>query len=343
MALSSITPTNCWTKVERKVADTLLTCASLLPFLGVANATEAEAGNMWFDAVDPPSNGEDYSDTEWAALFPNVIIGTPGDDASGLELQNVASGPTYVKAGTVELVFAARLTDPFSGSWMRTWLDVKLPGTLPGTEEPTLSDQERIFKNAIGDILEEMQTKEILETAEIAVQEYGRNADNDHHEMGIIQSCRVYLSWGNRAPGMHDVRIQDTSERINAGHQGTTAAEADQIGVGDRGSPLARQVLPVQVHTSRSSQIQLRSAKNEERPHRNDQEASKSRYAGAERESVDMDRNKQGACSNASNSSEQQAVKRHVTYTGLQLHATREQGTVNARTNNARRIHASVT
>jgi len=199
MALSAIPPTNCWTKVERKVADTLLACASLLPFLGVADSSEAAAGNMWFDAIEEAD--EEWTASEWSEFFPQVIIGTPGDDAAGFEMDNDASGPSFLKSGTVEVIFAAQLTQPFANSWMREWLNAKFPGQFLDPYTPTISDEERIFKNAVGDIIEEMGTKEILSTISIAVQEYGRNDENERYDVGLVQSCVVHVTWGSKGGG----------------------------------------------------------------------------------------------------------------------------------------------
>lgn len=170
MALPITLGTNCWTQAEDKLAEELAECSSLQSFLGVGTAETAKAGNMYIDSIGRAP--EEFSEAQWIAKFPNVILGSPGQDADVFTLTNRSSGPDFGATGLVEVSFAVLLN-----------------------ENTSETEQERQFKNDVGDILIEL-TDRPLDIPSIAVQEYGRNPESDHERMGVILSCLTYVRWG---------------------------------------------------------------------------------------------------------------------------------------------------
>jgi len=166
--------TNCWTMAEDLLANELSKLSTLQAFLGVADDEAARNGNMFIDSIGRAP--EEYSDAEWFALFPNVLIGSPGEDDGVLTLTNRSTGPDFGATGIVEIVFSRQLT--------------------AGAE----SDQEREFKNKVGDILQQF-TDSPLDVPEFKVVAYGRNPVDEHERMGVIQSAMVYVKWGTVSTG----------------------------------------------------------------------------------------------------------------------------------------------
>lgn len=152
------------------MADVLVACPALLSWLGAANEAAARAGNMYIDSMG--AEPEEYSDADWLAKFPSVIIGTPGDQDDAFLLTAVATGPSFVATGFLELIFSS-IVDPADDE----------------------SEQERKFKNAVGDIFEQM-TDQDMAVQRISVQQYGRNPEEDHERVGEIQFVRVLVPWG---------------------------------------------------------------------------------------------------------------------------------------------------
>lgn len=173
MAITSITGTNCWTKAEDLMIETLTACQSVLDFLGVVDVAAARAGNMYVDSLGRAP--EEFPDAAWKAMFPNIIIGSPGNEADVFTLTRRSTGPDFGATGVLEVVFATQLDE-----------------SLPDSE----SDQERAFKNAVGDILEELTQQDVLAQSEIAVQQYGRNPEEDHDRVGVVQACWTQVRWG---------------------------------------------------------------------------------------------------------------------------------------------------
>ena len=197
MPLSLIPPTNCWTQFETSLAETLVACSSLLSFLGVADAAAARAGNMWYDSIG--SADEEYSDTDWMQLFPQVIIGTPGGENAGFEIEGVATN-TSNKRGVVEVRFAAPVevtASTWATSWIKRMVDLQWPAnTFTSLALPTEADVERTFKNAIGDILVEAENLNRLSATSWTVQDYGRMPVDDRIGIGDLHTCDVYVPWG---------------------------------------------------------------------------------------------------------------------------------------------------
>lgn len=175
MALTTIRPTNCWTKAEQSLAVLLSRCASVQSYLGVTNALEATKGNMYIDSIgyDPASP----QDPDWISKFPNILLGSPGDEANVFTLRSIASGPgmgVVTSDGVIEVQFAKRI-------------DL---GHLSQQAE------ERLFKNAVGDILEEFAVQDGLDVQEVTIDSYGRNPPERWNTQGIIQAAIVQVPWG---------------------------------------------------------------------------------------------------------------------------------------------------
>lgn len=163
--------TNCWTKAEDLMVLVLLGCPSVPAFVGETNPAAARAGNMFLDGI--PRATEDYTVAEWAAFFPNIVIGTPGDESAGFTLTPRSTGPNFAGTGVLEVQFAA--------------------------VQPNV----RAFKNSVGDIFEEM-TNQAMTMREIAISGYGYNPEEDHESLGEILSCHIRVEWGTEAAGGGD-------------------------------------------------------------------------------------------------------------------------------------------
>jgi hypothetical protein len=180
VAISAIAPTNCWTEAEQQLAVALANCISVQSFLGVADATAALAGNMYIDAFPEPADGEVYSDAELESIFPGIMVGGPGEEEA-FTLRYIASPNWFSPSGVLEVVFDR-------------------------TEEAgaTLQDQERIFKNQIGAIAEEL-TDRIHQDNSIYVESLTANvsrfSENEEQTIGPIQRGVIVVPWGTNNPG----------------------------------------------------------------------------------------------------------------------------------------------
>jgi hypothetical protein len=170
MALPTSPGTNCWTKAEDMIADTIAGLSSVQLFLGEGSKAAAKAGNMFMDSIGRAP--EYFTEAEWVAKFPNILIGSPGDDASVFTLEPRSSGFDYGATGVIEVHFATMLVD-----------------------DDRETEQEREFKNHVGDILQEL-TDQPLDVSSITVEAYGRNGEEDHERMGVILSALIKIEWG---------------------------------------------------------------------------------------------------------------------------------------------------
>lgn len=167
--------TNCWTQAEDLIADQLAELGAVQTFLGAADKPAVLAGNMFIDSIGRAP--EEYTDAQWFDLFPNVLIGSPGEDGNVFTLTNRSTGPDFGATGVLEVHFATQL--------------------VPTGNE---ADQEREFKNHIGNILVEL-TDAPLDVPELKVMAYGRNPVDEHERMGVILSAVVMIKWGTITTG----------------------------------------------------------------------------------------------------------------------------------------------
>lgn len=171
MAVPSTAGTCCWTQAEDKLADVLADCASVQTFLGEANKAAVLAGNLFIDTVGRVP--EEYAGPAWQALFPQIIVGTPGDNAGGL----IASRFATTSATT-------------TGS-----LEIQINKLITAEYDP---EEIRVYKNSVGAIIEELITKWDMDIQAIQLDSYGSNAEQQHSGMGVIYGASFTVSWGTQ-------------------------------------------------------------------------------------------------------------------------------------------------
>lgn len=182
MALTKIKGTNCWTIREDAAADLISGCSATWRFLGVKDEAEARAGNMFNNALPMPEDGlsydrgEDGLQPESERYFPSIVIGAPGgDDDVPFEVEQIATGPVYGARGLVICIFRM------------------LPAI--GEEE---ADQDRIFQNAFGDVVEDVQKKNAkFSPFSISVVGWGRGELQDYQSLGQFIYGRIDMVWSN--------------------------------------------------------------------------------------------------------------------------------------------------
>lgn len=186
MAIPTELANQFWAIAEQTLANAIADCPGTWEFLCVADADEAKQGNMFIDILEPPDDGEEYSvkvdgvtkESEWSALHPYVLLGTPGDEVGALNLFRRSSPDDFGCRGTVQVVFAAQ----------------------PDLTKPT-ADQQRIFKDQIATILKELTDRGdiagFLHFSEIDVQGYFRERPDSTEDLGEVQYVVCFIPWGD--------------------------------------------------------------------------------------------------------------------------------------------------
>lgn len=132
MAIES--PSNCWTKDEAKIAESVANSAAFQSLLGLDDEIEA-ARKVFGEQLDQPLNGDAYTKDELANLKGYAQVYHSDEAPYGIFLANTN---TFWSYGST-IVFIERLVTKED---------------LNGSDVP--SSVERLFKNRIGDLMEQI-------------------------------------------------------------------------------------------------------------------------------------------------------------------------------------------
>ena len=186
MAIPTYVPTEFWALSESTLAAAIADCPGTQDFLGVADADAAKAGNMNLYALPPPSDGEEYKldidantgESEWSALHPYILLGTPGDEVGGVQLFRRSSPDDFGCRGTAQVLFAS----------------------LPDLTKP-LPDQQWIFMDQIALILKELTDRGdkagFLHFSGIELQQFFRERPDSVEDLGEVQHATCFIPWGD--------------------------------------------------------------------------------------------------------------------------------------------------
>lgn len=171
MALPAYSANSCWAQSHFVIADAIAESLTAQTFLGAISAADAKTKNMWLHSID--RSGTTYTDTTWAAQFPFIIIGSPGEDA-GVFVWDWAGSITFKPSGLIELLF----------------------GEMPdNADEVGLQDLK--FQDKVGKMIEEIAAYTDFAANGFAVQNWGRNAADNENDEGKILLARVLVAWGS--------------------------------------------------------------------------------------------------------------------------------------------------
>ena len=181
MAISSITPNGTWSKITDSAARLIASCPATLQFLGVQDKAAALGGNMYLNVLPEPPAGQDaHTAAQFTAFFPYILIGPPGDDDAALQYVLKQAPNDFQPEGMIEIHF----------------------GRLPEEGAPW-EDQERIFDNGWGSILDELgdhkltpgnlgsfHTYHVVESGRMTLE------DEENEPWGKQHLCIVRMAWG---------------------------------------------------------------------------------------------------------------------------------------------------
>lgn len=174
MSLPTTAAANCWTGAEVRLATQLSNCAEFQTLTGAVDSAAALA-SIWIDALPAPTDKEEFSKTELNSLFPYALIYTP-ENSFGTKW--IAHPQNFQFGGVIGLDIARR---PASGA--------------------SISETERLWKNIVGVIIEQMAARTTQESelgwSELQVVELGRTHEDDVHTFGDIQIVKMLVTWGN--------------------------------------------------------------------------------------------------------------------------------------------------
>lgn len=189
MALPTEIAARKWSQSEQILANAIADCPGTLEFLCVGTIEAAKQGNMHLGFLPPPLDGEHYDNqkriddtgkTEWTALHPYILLGTPGDETGALEMFRRSSPDDFGVRGIVQLVFA----------------------DIPDVTKP-LPDQQLIFQDKVFRIFEELTDRGdlagFLHFSSIIVQGYFRERPDHQADLGDVQYVIAHIPWGDPA------------------------------------------------------------------------------------------------------------------------------------------------
>lgn len=185
MALPTKQASYCWAKAEQILAEAIADCPGTLEFLCAGTVDHAK-DKMHIDVLPPPADREEYStrvdantgESEWSALHPYILLGTPGDEVGAAHLFRRSSPNDFGVRGIIQVVFA----------------------TLPDLTLP-LPDQQLVFKDQTFRILEELTDRGdlagFLHFDEIVLQGFYRERPDHSEDVGEVQYANTYIPWGD--------------------------------------------------------------------------------------------------------------------------------------------------
>jgi len=183
MALPTVGAEGCWIEAEDKLARAIADCPRTWNFLGVPDAAGATSGNMWIHYMDPPRDGEEYSEQEWKNRHPGIVIGSAGNEAGVVQLFRRSVPKDFGVFGEIIVSFYA----------------------FPDTAHENIPDQDRVFLNDVWKILEELTDRTDREgfvwLRTIEVMEFGREKPEGDVELGKILALHASCSWGDTEGG----------------------------------------------------------------------------------------------------------------------------------------------
>lgn len=186
MAIPTYVPTEFWARSESTLVNALADCPGTLKFLCAADADEAKQGRMHLYALPPPEDGEEYSvqvnsitgESEWSALHPYIMLGTPGDEVGGVELFRRSSPDDFGCRGVAQVFFASQ----------------------PDLTEP-LPDQQWRFMDQIALILKELSNRGdkagFLHFSGMELQQFFRERPDSTADLGMVQHVTLFIPWGD--------------------------------------------------------------------------------------------------------------------------------------------------
>lgn len=172
-------PTNCWTTAESRLATAVANSAAFQSIVGAEDATEA-AHRVFGEQVDQPLNGDAYTKDELAQLFAYAQVYHGIDAPYGVFLSNTN---TYWPFGST-IIFIERLVTDAERN---------------GSDIP--SSVERLFKNRIGDLIDEVcawtrqEGGPLIRTFEVT-DGPGFNAHDRWNSSGMWQGVELTVGWG---------------------------------------------------------------------------------------------------------------------------------------------------
>lgn len=171
-------PSNCWTRNELKIATAVANSAAFQSLVRAEDATEA-ARRVFGEQLDQPLNGDAYTKDELANLFAYAQVYHGIDSPYGVFLSNTN---TYWPFGST-IIFIERLVTDAERN---------------GSDVP--SSVERLFKNRIGDLIDEVcaylrqEGGPLVRTFEVS-DGPGFNPKDRWDSAGCWQGVELTLGW----------------------------------------------------------------------------------------------------------------------------------------------------